>query len=61
MTAVDTGWVTDMFPLNIEKEEYVPLDEVDGAMRVVHPICEGLNNNNLMHSVFLKNYKIDTW
>jgi hypothetical protein len=61
MTAVDTGWVTDMFPLDIEKESFVPLDEIDGAMRVIHPIFEGLEKNNLLHSVFLKNYKVDTW
>lgn len=42
MTSVDTGWVTDETPLSHENKFTVPLDEVDGAMRVIDPVFQGL-------------------
>ena len=43
MTAADTGWVTDENPYLIQRKTFVcPLDEIDGAMRVLDPIYTGL-------------------
>ena len=55
MTCVDTGWVSYMDEMNKlvndnKKEIFenkftdVPLDELDGAMRVLQPIIEGIKN-----------------
>jgi hypothetical protein len=38
MNSVDTGWVTDENPQNWKSEGHVPLDEIDGAMRVLDPV-----------------------
>jgi NAD(P)-dependent dehydrogenase (short-subunit alcohol dehydrogenase family) len=62
MTSADTGWVTDENPFLLHLNKFVcPLDEVDGAMRVLDPIYEGLKGNKLEHSVFLKDYKVGLW
>ena len=72
MTAADTGWVSPMNEFNnlfntnntksFEKEYVnVPLDELDGAMRVIHPIIEGVMNKNYMYGYLLKDYKITNW
>jgi len=58
MTSVDTGWCTEMDPLHkFTNQRTVPLDEIDGAMRVLHPIIDDLK----LHSVLLKDYHITTW
>jgi NAD(P)-dependent dehydrogenase (short-subunit alcohol dehydrogenase family) len=44
MNAADTGWVTDENPLSFTRGITVPLDEVDGAMRVLDCVFEGYNN-----------------
>merc|ERR1719152_556501 len=51
MNCVDTGWVTDMAPGGVgivaaEKATWVapPLDEDDGASRVLDPLFSHLNN-----------------
>jgi NAD(P)-dependent dehydrogenase (short-subunit alcohol dehydrogenase family) len=72
MTAADTGWVSPMNEFNnliknsnakSFENEYVniPLDELDGAMRVIHPIIEGLKNKNYIYGYLLKDYKITNW
>ena len=62
MTAVDTGWVTDERPVHQRHDKFVPpLDSKDGAMRVLHPIIEGLNGGKLYAGVFLKDYTETTW
>ena len=38
MNSVDTGWVTDENPNPYYRTKTVPLDEVDGAMRVLDPV-----------------------
>ncbi len=49
MTSVDTGWVSsDMIPMGFLKNNILkltPLDEIDGASRVLDPIFMGLLNN----------------
>jgi len=58
MTCVDTGWCSEMNPfLKYTIKRTVPLDEIDGAMRILHPIFDDLD----LHSVFLKDYKVDSW
>ncbi len=63
MNAADTGWVTDENPNANLKEELptVPLDEIDGAMRVLDCIFVGYNTGNLLHSRFFKDYKECYW
>lgn len=62
MTSVDTGWVTEMQPEHLyEFQRTVPLDEIDGAMRVLDPIIIGLRDKINLHSIFLKDYKQITW
>ena len=72
MTCVDTGWVSHMNEMNKfidpstkENSEnemaIVPLDELDGAMRVLHPIIEGIKNKNYYSGVLLKDYVISKW
>lgn len=58
MTGVDTGWCSEMNPSKMyTAERTVPLDEIDGAMRILHPIFDDLD----LHSVLLKDYKVATW
>jgi NAD(P)-dependent dehydrogenase (short-subunit alcohol dehydrogenase family) len=63
MTAVDTGWVTDERPVRFrEALPYdIPLDSLDGAMRLLHPIIGGYSGEHLYHSVFLKDYQYTSW
>jgi hypothetical protein len=57
MNAADTGWVTDENPRAFEKGITVPLDEIDGAMRVLDCVFMGFNYGQLLHSRFFKDYK----
>ena len=72
MNCVDTGWVSSLRQMNNfldkkEKENYegvyknIPLDELDGAMRVLHPIIEGIKNKNYLWGNLLKNYQKSDW
>ena len=62
MTSVDTGWVSEMNPSHLYNfKRTVPLDEIDGAMRVLDPIIKGYNEKVYLHSVFLKDYNETTW
>merc|ERR1712226_1388653 len=69
MNCVDTGWVTDMAPRGVGRvaatqETFVgpPLDEVDGAARVLDPIFMHLEDPTwLIRGKFFKNYYISSW
>ena len=72
MTCVDTGWVSHMNEMNKmidpdtkENSEnemaIIPLDELDGAMRVLHPIIEGIKNKKYYFGVLLKDYMVSKW
>jgi len=61
MNAADTGWVTDENPRSFEKDTTVPIDEVDGAMRVLDHVFMGYNEGLLVHSRFFKDYKETYW
>jgi NAD(P)-dependent dehydrogenase (short-subunit alcohol dehydrogenase family) len=65
MTAVDTGWITDERPhptkMRLAEEGFhAPLDLVDGAARVYHPIVRGEAGEDLF-GCFLKDYKPSAW
>lgn len=63
MTSVDTGWVTNEYPVEIAERIFLennfipPLDEIDGASRVLDPIF----TNKKEHGVFFKDYTISDW
>jgi hypothetical protein len=68
VNCVDTGWVTDMAPLGSGAKSKThrthvgpPLDEEDGAARVLDPIFTHLANGSTTHGVFFKDYKQSPW
>jgi NAD(P)-dependent dehydrogenase (short-subunit alcohol dehydrogenase family) len=67
MNSVDTGWVTNEFPYPIfnrmEEVRYFqpPLDEVDGAARVLDPVFSGLKTGQPIYGVFFKDYRPTNW
>lgn len=65
MTAVDTGWITDERPhedklRHAESGWHAPLDLIDGAARVYHPIVAGEAGTDL-YGCFLKDYERSPW
>ncbi|UNO44208.1 SDR family NAD(P)-dependent oxidoreductase [Streptomyces sp. MST-110588] len=63
--SVDTGWVTDEKPLPFRERRAAdgwrpPLDVVDGAARVYHPIVQG-QAGAPVHGVLLKDYRQVAW
>ena len=65
LSSVDTGWITDEKPLPAKDRHAAsgfrtPLDIVDGAARIYHPIVSGENGEPLF-GVFLKDYKAVAW
>ncbi|MFC8075458.1 SDR family NAD(P)-dependent oxidoreductase [Streptomyces sp. NPDC057307] len=63
--SVDTGWVTDEKPLPARERHAAtgwrpPLDIVDGAARVYHPIVQG-QAGSPVHGVLLKDYRPVDW
>ncbi|MFD0631387.1 hypothetical protein ACFQ9X_06840 [Catenulispora yoronensis] len=65
LSSVDTGWITDEKPMpaknrHAEAGFRTPLDIVDGAARIYHPIVSGENGEPL-HGVFLKDYRAVAW
>lgn len=64
MTAVDTGWITDENPVDQwHKRDNAPppLDEWDAAMRVLDPVLTGIDGQEKVWGVFLKNYFPTRW
>lgn len=66
MNAVDVGWIstgaieTKREKL-FEKTKIPPLDPVDGAMRIFHPIVQINDGNQKLYGKLLKNYKETEW
>lgn len=65
---MDTGLVTDMAPLGQGAKSKThqthvgpPLDEEDGAARVLDPIFTHLATGNLANGIFSKDYKQSSW
>jgi len=69
MNAVDTGWVTDEYPRDARQRAafksavglHPPLDEIDGAARVLDPVFSVLNNSRPVYGGFFKEYKFTLW
>lgn len=65
MSCVDTGWVTDEFPVGYIRanggEFHPPLDEIDGAARILDPVFKMINTNVKEIGVFYKDYKPTVW
>lgn len=57
MNSVDTGWVSEMLPMEQIRKRTVPLDELDGAMRVLDPVFSGLSGKERAYGRFFKDYK----
>jgi NAD(P)-dependent dehydrogenase (short-subunit alcohol dehydrogenase family) len=65
MTSVDPGWFTDQNPAPDRDRRAAagfrpPLDVVDAAARVYHPIVDG-EKGTPRHGCLLKDYKVVTW
>lgn len=67
MTAVDTGWINDENPRDkaartAEVNRFqTPIDEVDAASRVLHPVFQGVTTGRPAFGVFLKDYAESEW
>jgi NAD(P)-dependent dehydrogenase (short-subunit alcohol dehydrogenase family) len=65
MSCVDTGWVTDEFPVGYIRanggEFHPPLDEIDGAARILDPVFKMINTDVKEIGVFYKDYKPTVW
>jgi len=69
MTSVDTGWITNEHALPIADRMRAlhgfepPLDEEDGAARVLDPVLGALTGRHPvpLHSVFLKDFRPVSW
>jgi NAD(P)-dependent dehydrogenase (short-subunit alcohol dehydrogenase family) len=67
MNSVDTGWVTNEFPFPIfkkmERDRHFqpPLDEVDGAARVLDPVFGALLSGAPAGGLFFKDYRPTEW
>ena len=66
MNAVDVGWVSTGAKEALRKKQFKagyipPLDSVDGASRILHPIIEAIENNNLFIGKLIKNYHEEIW
>ncbi len=48
-------------PKGFQITRTVPLDEIDGAARVLDPIFVGACHGQNVHSLFLKDYKPTNW
>lgn len=58
MNSVDTGWVTNENPKPHESIFFPPLDEIDGAMRVLDPIIISLTTGKQYFGQYFKDYNI---
>lgn len=66
MTAVDVGWVStgnaeSKRAVQFDQLKIPPLDPLDGAMRIVHPVAEVIDGDHSLFGVLLKDYKRAEW
>ena len=63
MNSVDTGWVTDEYPVSYfpDRESNPPIDEIDGASRILDPIFQSIINNKDEYGLFYKDYSPTEW
>ena len=65
MNSVDTGWITNEKPNpqnlgNTERKAQMAIDEIDGAMRILDPVLQGVNGAQIYGKLF-KNYREYPW
>ncbi|WP_343605525.1 SDR family oxidoreductase [Fluviicola sp.] len=65
MSCVDVGWISTGAIESLRKKQFEkgaipPLDSVDGASRIFHPICQGIEKT-YFYGVLLKDYKVSEW
>ena len=65
MNSVDTGWITNEKPNpqnlgNTERKAQMAIDEIDGAMRILDPVLQGVNGAQTYGKLF-KNYREYPW
>jgi len=66
MSAVDVGWISTGAKEVLRKRQFEegyipPLDSVDGASRIMHPIIDAIQNDQLFVGKLIKNYKEEIW
>eukprot|EP00300_Choanocystis_sp_HF-7_P040144 c656_g1_i1.p1 GENE.c656_g1_i1~~c656_g1_i1.p1 ORF type:complete len:687 (-),score=157.40 c656_g1_i1:69-2129(-) len=65
ITSVDTGWVSTMAPVTKpapwNNKIAAPLTVMDGAVRVLDPIVDGVAHGNLRTGVLLRNFSTACW
>ncbi|WP_198145109.1 SDR family NAD(P)-dependent oxidoreductase [Microscilla marina] len=66
INSVDVGWVSTGVRESLRQKQFEagqipPLDPVDGAARIIHPIYEAITNKHFLFGNLLKNYKIEEW
>jgi NAD(P)-dependent dehydrogenase (short-subunit alcohol dehydrogenase family) len=66
MNSVDVGWIStgaheEKRAMLFNKLIIPPLDSVDGAMRIIHPILETESGNEDLFGKLLKNYIVVDW
>lgn len=66
MSCVDVGWVSTGAKETLRQKQFnagqiPPLDPVDGAARIIHPIYDAIVNKQFLFGHLLKNYKIEQW
>ncbi len=66
MNAVDVGWVSTGAIETLRKKQFEqgyipPLDPVDGASRILHPIVKELETDFGVAGKLFKNYEIEEW
>jgi NAD(P)-dependent dehydrogenase (short-subunit alcohol dehydrogenase family) len=66
MNSVDVGWVSTgaheaKRQRLFDNLQIPPLDSVDGAMRIIHPILEIKQGNRDLYGKLLKNYQVVDW
>ncbi|MNJ86225.1 3-ketoacyl-(acyl-carrier-protein) reductase [compost metagenome] len=65
MSSVDVGWISTGAVESLRKKQFErgyipPLDSVDGASRIFHPVCRGIEKE-YFYGVLLKDYNISEW
>jgi hypothetical protein len=70
MNNVDSGWITNMIPFKLREEfdimvknnfKDAPLQPIDGAVRILHPIWLTYKNKIPIYGKFLREFNESDW